>query len=124
MDAALVRILRKAVRITATYASKQLGGEPFTNVQVLRRSGSVPLSLTVLRRKFVLLGHVLRREMGDPSRAPAFDRFGTLQCLRGPSRPGRPRPRWSVVVLGEAIKALREQVLLVRASGEEYNPNK
>ena len=63
------------------------------------------MATRINRHRLALLGHVLRREGTDASRAVSLDRFAMPRVLGGPNRVGQPRQKWTDQVMGVALKA-------------------
>jgi len=108
IDATQVGCYRKALRIPTTHAAILMGQEPVKNVEVMEKAGAQSLSKGLLRSRFILLGHVLRRDGGDPMRATAYDRFGAPRELRATRKPGDQKLKWNKEMMKLAEQALKE----------------
>jgi len=70
-----MREVRKVPKVRSTCAAKMFGGEAEPNRDVARECGLKPLSAAVQMQRFQLLGHILRRDQTDATRAATYDRM-------------------------------------------------
>jgi len=117
INAFQVRCARRALRIRTTYASKKMEEEPTRNREVAQRAGLVPLTSTIMAARYRLLGHLLRQEGSEPTRAVAYDRFGHPKTLRSTPKAGIQRLKWTKEVMEGAANALEQEGLLQAAEG-------
>ena len=80
-----------------------------------------PLSEEKPKYRFRLLGHVLRRDQDDPTRAATYDRFGQPKVLGGKARWGACRAAWTEKVQQEAAAEISEQGRLFPGGGPPGN---
>ena len=124
VEAFYAKALRRTLRIQSTYASKVLGlGDSVHNDEVYHRAEVGELATKVNRHRLALLGHILRREGHEASKAVTFDRFAMPRVLGGPNRVGQPRVRWAEQVMDLAVRGLQgsaEYDALRRQGGHEY----
>ena len=112
LNALQARCLRRVLRIRPTYGSKLIGEPAITNREVAKRAGAVPLSAELEKKRYQLLGHVLRRDGTDPARAATYDRLAQPKTLGGTNRHGGMRKCWAPAVIESAANEAQAQGLL------------
>jgi len=122
VDAVQASCLRKAMRIPTTYASKKMGAVPVTNEEVRQRAGEKRLSMRMRKTRYVLLGHILRRDGGDVPKAVSFDRFGHPRTLPAKKKPGDQKFKWNREVMKEAISIIDTQGILRQVNEGKGTP--
>jgi len=121
IDAFQISCVRKVLRIPTTYAARLTGQEAIKNKEVARRAKARPLSKDIMRTRFKLLGHVLRRHGADPLRAVSYDRFACPKELRAKRKAGDQRLKWTVEMVKQVEEALTHLGIMAAWSGEKGN---